>query len=201
VSPTCPQLAELVHALTQAADLLLAAGLPGLSLTFNDDRISIQIGRDLANEQQRAAMVERLPLSQAPAPTTGAAAAPPSTGSSPTATWRDTTCTSSPHSETAAMTTTNCARRKAGEPEGGHAGHATGTTLVDVTALNATLRALSRQGPQPSGLDRREHPQRLRSLQRAAGAPPSLTSSGRLAAIYRRRLATEAARPCSSRSR
>jgi hypothetical protein len=56
----CPDLAEQIHALSQAAALLRAAGLPGLALTFDADRIGIQVGRELGDEPTRAAMVTRL---------------------------------------------------------------------------------------------------------------------------------------------
>jgi hypothetical protein len=63
-SSTCPAasvlLAEQADALRHAADLLTRAGLPGLSLTFNDDRLSIQVGVELGTEPARAAMVAHL---------------------------------------------------------------------------------------------------------------------------------------------
>ncbi|MEV6987566.1 hypothetical protein AB0M95_40795, partial [Sphaerisporangium sp. NPDC051017] len=55
-----PELAEQVHALHHTAHLLLAAGLAGLSLTFNNDRITIQIGAELGDAHDRAAMVAHL---------------------------------------------------------------------------------------------------------------------------------------------
>ncbi|MEU8252188.1 hypothetical protein [Nonomuraea sp. NPDC048916] len=38
---SCDDLAEQIDALRQTADLLARAALPGLSLTFDDDRIGI----------------------------------------------------------------------------------------------------------------------------------------------------------------
>jgi hypothetical protein len=56
----CDDLAEQIDALHQAAELLSRAALPGLSLTFDDDRITIQVGRELGDADQRTAMVSHL---------------------------------------------------------------------------------------------------------------------------------------------
>jgi hypothetical protein len=55
-----PDLAEQAHALHQAADLLTQAGLAGLTLTFNDDKITIQVGAELGEPADRTAMVTHL---------------------------------------------------------------------------------------------------------------------------------------------
>lgn len=56
----CDEPAEQVDALRRAADLLERAALPGLSLTFDDDRIGIQVGRELGDATERTAMVTHL---------------------------------------------------------------------------------------------------------------------------------------------
>lgn len=60
VSALTSGLTEQVHALRHSADLLTAAGVCGLSLTFNQDRISIQVGAELGDPAQRTAMVTHL---------------------------------------------------------------------------------------------------------------------------------------------
>jgi hypothetical protein len=55
-----PDLAEQAHALRHSADLLTEAGLAGLTLTFNDDRITIQVGAELGEPADRTAMVTHL---------------------------------------------------------------------------------------------------------------------------------------------
>jgi hypothetical protein len=56
----CDELAEQVDALRRAADLLERAAMPGLSLTFDDDRIGIQVGRELGDATERTAVVTHL---------------------------------------------------------------------------------------------------------------------------------------------
>jgi hypothetical protein len=48
------------HALRHSADLLTIAGLSGLTLTFNGDQITIQVGAELGQPPDRAAMAGHL---------------------------------------------------------------------------------------------------------------------------------------------
>ncbi|GLW98939.1 hypothetical protein [Microtetraspora sp. NBRC 16547] len=53
-------LTEQTNALRHSADLLTQAGVDGLSLTFDNDRITIQVGTELGHPHQRAAIVAHL---------------------------------------------------------------------------------------------------------------------------------------------
>lgn len=55
-----PDLAEQAHALRCCADLLAAAGVTGLTLTFNHDRITIQVGAELGEVADRIAKLTHL---------------------------------------------------------------------------------------------------------------------------------------------